>query len=123
MGRSRKIWGDDAEVFRPERWLEDIEDDDAAEGKVRFVPRSAYEFPVFNAGPRACMGKKMAELQAVYMIASLVWDFEFEEIGEMELNRGEGNTKRRLKERISRNSLTLPMDGGLPCFVKRRRAR
>ncbi|KAI9768650.1 MAG: hypothetical protein M1835_006838 [Candelina submexicana] len=160
MGRSREIWGEDAEFFNPERWLEDIvtEDDDDNEGekrghgvgtgkKVRLVPRSAFEFPVFNGGPRACMGKKMAELQAVYVIACLVREFEFEEVGEAvgggeggeggktvedgddgeAVESGEGGDgdgrKAKLKKRISRNSLTLPMEGGLPCYVRRGRGR
>ena len=111
MGRSTRIWGADALAFRPERWLSRCE----GSGKVTLVSKSAYENPVFNAGPRACLGKKMAELLAVCVLATLVWEYDFEEV----LERGEGGCGVG-GERASQNSLTLPMEGGLPCRVRRR---
>ena len=96
MNRSKLAWGPDADTFSPERWLCD----------GRFISKTAYEYPVFNGGPRTCLGKKMAELVAVQVIATLVSLFDFEQI--------DG------RERISKNSLTLPMKGGLPCTVKLR---
>ncbi|KAF7941883.1 uncharacterized protein EAE97_006720 [Botrytis byssoidea] len=93
MNRSRSIWGEDADDFRPERWLDD--------GVI--ISKSAFEYPVFNGGPRTCLGKKMAEAVAAQVIATLVVNFNISLIDR--------------KERISRNSLTLPMEGGLPCKV------
>lgn len=97
MNRSYTTWGSDADVFRPERWIDD-------DGSV--VKRGAAEFPVFNGGARACAGKQMAEIVAVQVIARLVRGFEFGSAWE--------------GERVSRSSLTLPMEGGLPVYVKRR---
>lgn len=105
MSRSTHIWGDDADEYKPERWLRY----GANEEKPTLLTKSAYEFPVFNGGPRACLGKKMAETLAVDVIANLIWKYEFEEVRTM----GAG-------ERESQNSLTLPMEGGLPCLVKKR---
>lgn len=96
MNRSKLIWGEDADLFLPERWIEDR----------KLITKSAYEFPVFNGGPRTCLGRKMAECMAVMVIARLIWAFDFEAVDD--------------KERISRNSLTLPMEGGLPCLVRSR---
>ena len=96
MNRSRLIWGEDADDFRPERWLED----------GRLISKTASEYPVFNGGPRTCLGKKMAEHVAVQVIATLASKFDFVALDD--------------KERISKNSLTLPMAGGLPCRVTRR---
>lgn len=115
MSRSKHTWGPDPYSFRPERWLGD--DSDGNEGMTKrvkkvFIPKTAFEFPVFNGGPRSCLGKRMAELQAVYTIASLVWEFDFFEVRRSGLKAGEPQ-----KERVSRNSLTLPMEGGLPCHV------
>lgn len=95
MGRSNN-WGD-GNTFRPERWLVD--------GK--FVAKSAFEFPVFNGGPRMCLGKKMAESIAAMVIARLLEEFDFVAVGD-------GSARK------SKNSLTLPMEGGLPCIVKAR---
>jgi cytochrome P450 len=95
MNRSRRAWGADADEFKPERWL------DGESGTL--VARPAAEYPVFNGGPRTCLGKKMAELVAVQAIATLALAFDFEAV--------DG------RQRISKNSLTLPMEGGLPCYV------
>ena len=110
LGRSKLIWGDDADDFRPERWLVR----DSREHTPSLLTRTAFEFPVFNGGPRSCLGKKMAELLAVYVIASLVWTYRFEEVYE------QAPTANAPKARLSQNSLTLPMAGGLPCRVARR---
>ncbi|KAH7157646.1 cytochrome P450 [Dactylonectria estremocensis] len=96
MNRSRDTWGPDADAFRPDRWL-------TADG-AGVAQRSAAEFPVFNGGPRVCLGKRMAELVAVQTLARLVDAFDF-------VPAFEG-------ERVSKSSLTLPMEGGLPVYVR-----
>lgn len=103
MNRSRLTWGDDADEFRPERWL--TASGGSADSLKVVVQKSACEFPVFNGGPRLCLGRKMAELIAVQVIATVVWVFEF-------VPAYEG------RERASKSSLTLPVEGGLPVFVK-----
>lgn len=109
MNRSRLTWGDDADEFRPERWLVAADVEEKGAGlpplKMAVTQKSASEFPVFNGGPRTCLGKKMAELIAVQVIATVAWTFEF-------VPAYEG------RERASKSSLTLPMEGGLPVFVK-----
>lgn len=108
MGRSHRIWGANSEQFKPDRWL-------SAAGSVD-LQKSAFEFPVFNGGPRICLGKKLAELLAVAVLARLTWRYEFTEVVERSLGGcGEGG------ERKSQNSLTLPMEGGLPVNVSLRR--
>ncbi|KAK3316446.1 cytochrome P450 [Apodospora peruviana] len=104
MHRSKLTWGDDADDFKPERFL------DADEGgRKKVVNRGASEFPVFYGGPRTCLGKKMAEAIAVQVIPTMSWLFDFvPEDGDMQ------------KERRSKTSLTMPMEGGLPVFVKGR---
>ncbi|KAH8818989.1 cytochrome P450 [Xylogone sp. PMI_703] len=95
MNRSRLIWGPESDQFKPERWLDE-------DGKI--ISKSAFEFPVFNGGQRTCLGKRMAETVTIQLIASLVRSFDFVPLDD--------------KERISKNSLTLPMEGGLPCYVR-----
>lgn len=112
MNRSSDIWEiDDLESFKPERWLEPENAGDQRT-RLRTKTKSNFEFPVFNGGARLCLGRRMAELQAVYVTASLVADFDFEEVQD-------GKTD-SFGKRITRNSLTLPMEGGLPCRVKER---
>lgn len=99
LNRSVDLWGEDAEQFRPERWLDD-------DGK--FAGRSAWDFPVFNGGPRACLGRKMAEVLGCWVLVRLVEGWHVEEVRD-----GDG-------DRVSAMSLTLPMKGGLPVRVRRR---
>lgn len=49
MHRRTDIFGDDAMVFRPERWTE---------YHGRLFADAGYAYMPFNAGPRACLGRK-----------------------------------------------------------------
>jgi cytochrome P450 len=136
MQRSRLTWGDDADEFRPERFLvsdsstdtsagddggdgEDCgngnvngesEGKEKGKGKVKFVlGKTSAEFPVFYGGARACLGRKMAEAIAAQVIPTVVWGFEVEK-------GWEGS----VEGRKSQTSLTLPMEGGLPVRVRKR---
>ena len=110
MNRSLSVFGDDADSFRPGRWLSSSSST-ASSDPGRFVPKTAFEFPVFNGGPRACLGKKMAELMGTYLISRMCGEFRFEEVRSLEDERAPDG------ERVSQNSLTLPMKGGLPVRV------
>jgi fatty acid omega-hydroxylase len=70
MGRSEKIWGPDWAEFRPERWLRWVED-----GKWSFVGMDPYSYPVFQAGPRVCLGREMAFLQMKRLVAGIMREF------------------------------------------------
>ena len=50
---------------RPERWLE-----------LESFP-SHYSYISFNAGPRVCLGKTLAELEGVYVLVGLLQRFRF----------------------------------------------
>lgn len=75
MGRMEAIWGKDWAKFRPERWLESDSGDEATEVKWRFVGRDNYTYPVFQAGPRICLGKEMAFMQMKRMVAGILKRF------------------------------------------------
>ncbi|CAM0956397.1 unnamed protein product [Alopecurus aequalis] len=63
MGRLERLWGDDTQVFRPERWL----DEDGV-----FQPESPFKFTAFQAGPRICLGKEFAYRQMKIFAAVLL---------------------------------------------------
>ncbi|KAJ3076550.1 hypothetical protein HDU98_002542 [Podochytrium sp. JEL0797] len=94
MGRTEAIWGPDAKEFKPERWL-----------KMEKQP-SPFDYPVFQAGPRVCLGKSMAELEGVYVLVELFRKFKIEVTNE--------------KEVIYATSVLLPMKNGLKVKCSRR---
>lgn len=97
MGRAQRVWGKDCLEFRPERWLGD---------DGQFVPASPYKYPVFQAGPRICLGKDFAFIQMKLLVASLVRNFEFVVQSGFEPSLPYG--------------VSLLMLNGLPVAVKRR---
>ncbi|XP_049876092.1 cytochrome P450 4c21-like isoform X2 [Pectinophora gossypiella] len=65
-GRSKKIWGPDAEEYKPERWQ------DTELGRV-----NAASFLAFSYGKRACIGKRYAMPIMKTILAYCVRELEF----------------------------------------------
>ena len=63
MGRNTHIWGPDAARYRPERWLD--------------KRPSQYEFVSFKAGPRVCLGQRVAYLEAQTLASVLLSRYQF----------------------------------------------
>ncbi|KAK4482276.1 hypothetical protein RD792_009428 [Penstemon davidsonii] len=78
MGRVKKVWGADWAEFRPTRWLQrEVEGE-----KWSFVSRDPFTYPVFQAGPRICLGKDMAFLQMKRMVACVLRQFRVVPVAE-----------------------------------------
>ncbi|CAK7347948.1 unnamed protein product [Dovyalis caffra] len=90
MGRMPYIWGEDAEDFRPERWL----------NNGIFQPESPFKFIAFHAGPRICLGKDFAYRQMKIVSIALLRFFRFKLADDT-------------REVTYRTMLTLHIDGGL----------
>jgi len=73
MQRRKDIWGEDAEDFRPERWLTK-ESPGAVVEAQETSPHSA--FVPFNAGQRLCLGKTFAYQECSFALVRLVQNFE-----------------------------------------------
>ncbi|TFK48185.1 cytochrome P450 [Heliocybe sulcata] len=71
--RSKEIWGDDADQWKPERWLEPLPE------SVRgaHLPGVYSNMMTFLGGSRACIGFKFAELEMKVVLANLVNAFRF----------------------------------------------
>jgi fatty acid omega-hydroxylase len=93
MARDTSLWGPDADVFRPERWLE-----------MQKAP-SNYEYPVFNAGPRECLGRRLAQVEMKTCLAILLPHLSFQ-------------LAVPPHEIIHDGQLTIGMGRGLPCYVQ-----
>ncbi|CAK7336694.1 unnamed protein product [Dovyalis caffra] len=99
MGRMENLWGKDRFEFRPDRWFEEIGDE-----TLKSV--SPYKFPVFQAGPRVCLGKEMAFMQMKYVVASILRRFEIKPVCH--------------DQPVFVPLLTAHMVGGLKVMVQRR---
>ncbi|KAJ6574663.1 cytochrome P450 [Mycena capillaripes] len=57
-----EIWGEDAHLFRPERW---------------YCPESKHNLFAFSEGPRSCIGKKFALAEIKALTVTLIRQFSF----------------------------------------------
>lgn len=67
LHRDPKVWGDDAEVFRPERFLD---------GGFQKLPPNSWK--PFGTGARACIGRAFAEQEMLINIAMVLQRFQLE---------------------------------------------
>ncbi|KAG0226806.1 hypothetical protein BGW41_004079 [Actinomortierella wolfii] len=94
MGRQETIWGPDAKVFRPSRW-------------INAEKPSQAKFNSFHIGPRVCLGQQFATIEALTMIALILQRFTIEMVDPKKPPEYDA-------------SVTLPMAHGLPVRVRRR---
>ncbi|KAH0900461.1 hypothetical protein HID58_039964 [Brassica napus] len=59
--------GEDASEFKPERWISET-------GVLRHEP--SFKFLAFNAGPRTCLGKKMAMVLMKAVVVEILQNFD-----------------------------------------------
>lgn len=64
MHRRKDYYGDDADEFKPERWL----------GEKGLRP--GWEYLPFNGGPRICLGQQFALTEASYTTVRLMQEFK-----------------------------------------------
>ncbi|EKD16694.1 uncharacterized protein L3040_001435 [Drepanopeziza brunnea f. sp. 'multigermtubi'] len=74
--RNREIFGDDVEVFRPERWLADESKDPEAEAK-RIKEMSGVMLQ-FGMGARSCIGRNISLLEMYKLIPTVLRRFEIQ---------------------------------------------
>ena len=76
---SKELWGSDADDFVPERWDE-----------KRITQKQKDAFIPFSYGPRACVGRNVAEMELKCIVGTVFRNFEFldEHEGEMQTREG-----------------------------------
>ncbi|KAK6924683.1 Cytochrome P450 [Dillenia turbinata] len=102
MGRLEELWGNNRFEFRPDRWF----DQPAKESEIILKSVSPYKFPIFQAGPRVCLGKEMAFIQMKYVVASILSRFEIKPVSS--------------EQPVFVPLLTAHMAGGFKVIVKKR---
>ncbi|GAB4832388.1 hypothetical protein Ancab_006404, partial [Ancistrocladus abbreviatus] len=66
MGRLTSIWDKDSLEFKPEWWITE---------KGELKREIAHKFPVFNAGPRICLGKDVAFMETKPVAATITHNY------------------------------------------------
>ncbi|KAL2868047.1 cytochrome P450-domain-containing protein [Aspergillus lucknowensis] len=76
---STEIWGPDADDFVPERW-----------DPARLTARQKAAFIPFSTGPRACVGRNVAEMELLVICATVfrMFDWQLQQDGPMETREG-----------------------------------
>ncbi|KAK1227805.1 hypothetical protein PQX77_009180 [Marasmius sp. AFHP31] len=71
--RNKAYWGNDADEWKPERWLSPLPDT-LLDAKI---PGIYSHLMTFNAGGRSCIGFKFSQLEMKVVLALLIQTFEF----------------------------------------------
>jgi cytochrome P450 len=61
LHRRKDIWGEDAEIFNPDRWIR---------------RKVTWEYIPFNGGPRTCIGQQFALVRSSYVLVRLLQKFD-----------------------------------------------
>ncbi|KAG8986030.1 hypothetical protein FRB90_004254, partial [Tulasnella sp. 427] len=76
INRNQTVWGPDAEVFRPERWLEP-----GALPAPTSLTQGWSGIFTFIEGPRICIGYRLALFEYKVIMSALLKNFEFKDTG------------------------------------------
>ena len=100
--QSDRRWFDDPEQFKPERWENDLH---------KRLHRYAY-FP-FGGGPRLCIGQSFAQMEAVFILATLARRFRAKVVEEPTPDpsvtlRPKHGVRARLSRRV--NAIVAPIE-------------
>ena len=93
MGRLDNLWAN-AAMFNPERWL-----------TMEMAP-SPFHYPVFNAGPRLCLGMTMAMVEMKIVTVAILQKFVLRRVSP--------------QPAMYAVTVTLPLLQGLDVMVQRR---
>ncbi|CAH6419084.1 Cytochrome P450 [uncultured virus] len=93
LQRKKELWGEDAEIFKPERF-----DKQSQSGGYNYTP---HFFP-FALGPEACPGKHFARLEAAVVIQALFRQYNIELVGPHTLHPHSMGTFRLTKDLMVR---------------------
>lgn len=76
VNRNKGVWGEDADSFRPERWLQ-AEGESKDDFQKRLTLYNKTDL-AFGAGSRICTGRHLALLQVHKLVATMVARYEIE---------------------------------------------
>ncbi|KAF8131043.1 cytochrome P450 [Boletus edulis] len=110
MHRRKDLWGPDADLFDPDRFLD--------ERLHKYLTPNPFIFLPFNAGPRICLGQQFAYNEISYFLIRLLQsidavslDMETQRLPPLDWAQAKG--RKALEKVILRSHLTMYVQGGL----------
>ncbi|KAI0634035.1 cytochrome P450 [Trametes polyzona] len=103
LNRSKKLWGEDALEFKPERWEKEPE-------TISSVPGVWGHVLSFLGGPRACIGYRFSLVEIKALLFVLVRAFEFElAVPLEEIDRKTGIVRRPILRSAPEQGSQMPL--------------
>jgi len=109
MHRHPKYWGDDANDFKPERWMAPTDNNNNSGGSGSGIDTKGFTFLPFGAGGRSCIGYRFATIEARLIMAHIIRSL-----------RVEMAPSQRGVEHTFTSMLTMKAKPGLKIIVKER---
>ncbi|KAG9317013.1 cytochrome P450 [Chiua virens] len=110
MHRRKDLWGPDADLFDPDRFLD--------ERLHKYLTPNPFIFLPFNAGPRICLGQQFAYHEVSYFLIRLLQSIDGVELDKevqpsppAEWAQAEG--RKALEKVVLRSHLTMYAEGGV----------
>ncbi|CCM04147.1 uncharacterized protein FIBRA_06309 [Fibroporia radiculosa] len=72
INKSKELWGEDADEFKPERWITGVPE------AVQHIPGVWGNMLSFLGGPRSCIGYRFSLVEMKALLFALVRGFEYE---------------------------------------------
>ncbi|GAB1524776.1 hypothetical protein RhiTH_007931 [Rhizoctonia solani] len=112
MQRDPELWGPDADLFDPMRWLDH---------RHKRVLSDPFKFIPFNAGPRICLGQQFALNEASFVLTRLLQNFTGFELAMNAAPEGscppaewaQGTGRKPLEKIWPKSAVTLYSHGGM----------
>ena len=110
MQRRKDLWGPDAEVFDPDRFLD--------ERLQKYLVPNPFIFVPFNAGPRICLGQQFAYNEVSFFLIKLLQAFSTFELAEdvqkmPPAEWAQAEDRRAIERVMVKSHLTMYVEGGL----------
>ncbi|KAF9151800.1 hypothetical protein BG015_006207 [Linnemannia schmuckeri] len=78
LHKLKSVYGDDAEEFKPERWMEPSLFSEKEKESIKFVtPDMTWAYVPFLTGPRNCIGSKFATIETKILLYYLLINLEY----------------------------------------------
>ncbi|OAQ32172.1 cytochrome P450, partial [Linnemannia elongata AG-77] len=78
LHKLKSVWGEDAEEFKPERWMDPSSFSEEDQQSINFVtPDMMWAYMPFLTGPRSCIGSKLALIEIKVILYYLLIDLEY----------------------------------------------